>query len=317
MPSIRTLIPLAAGLAVGAAGAILFLQSMPPPEGSPEERIGKLEAELKSANNRVAALEASDPYGRRRPGRTVKDGLRNIAEDLRAGRPVTPDDIFRATQPLIRDLSPLFDRMRTKELQRRTDALSGELARKYSLNPAQQESLKKWLDQRAEDEAKRYTDIISQQGVGVEQLAEASKDIRLEDGLEQFMQNTLSGEKLTAFKAAHMLEKVDRVQQEADMKIERLDRIVTLDDAQRGQVFGLLARGARDYDPAMGFEGLGTDTALAGKNKQEAILSVLTPAQRESYEAERERQRLGAEKELGSMGLSLPDDWRDRDFLDF
>lgn len=317
MPSLRSVIPLVAGLAIGATGSVLFLQSMPPPEGSPEERIGKLEADLKSAHNRVATLEAADPHGRNRPGRTMKDGLRSIADDFRNGRPVTPDDVFRATQPLIRDLAPLFDRMRTKELQRQSDALSGELARKYSLNPAQQESLKKWLDIRAEEEAKRYTATISQQGAKLEDLNEATHDIRLDEGLESFMQNTLSGEKLAAFQTERMKEKVGSVQQEADMKVERLDHIVTLDDAQRGQVFGMLARGARDFDPAMQFEGLGTSTTLQGKSKQDAILSVLRPDQREAYEAAREKQRAETEKELGSMGLSMPADWESQDFLEF
>jgi hypothetical protein len=34
--------------------------------------------------------------------------MRNIGDDIRAGRPVTPEDIFRASQPLMRDLAPLF-----------------------------------------------------------------------------------------------------------------------------------------------------------------------------------------------------------------
>ena len=53
----RPILPLVIGLLVGVAGAILFVQSMPPKEGSAEERVGKLEAELKRSENRVAALE--------------------------------------------------------------------------------------------------------------------------------------------------------------------------------------------------------------------------------------------------------------------
>jgi len=131
------------------------------------------------------------------------------------------------------------------------------------------------------------------------------------------MRSNLSGEKFAAFQADQMTQKVESVQKEADMKVERLDNIVKLDDAQRGQVFGMLARGARDYDPAMQFEGMGTNTTLSGKSKQDAILSVLRPEQRESYEAARQKQRVETEKELGSMGLSLPKDFDSRDFLEF
>ncbi len=314
----RPLIALIVGLAVGITGAILFVQSMPPKEGSAEERVDRLEAELKRANNRVAALEGSDPSGHKRPGRTIKDNVRGIAENIRDGKPVTPDDVFRATQPLIRDLAPLFDRIRVRELQRQSDAKAGEIARKYALNPAQQESLKKWLDQNAADEAKRYTDLISQDGTRLEDLAKASNDVRVDDRLDQYMERTLQGEKLAAFRSTRMLEKVENVQKEADMKVTRLDDIVGLDDTQRGQVFGVMARGARDFDPAMQFEGLGTDTAAldSGKSKQDAILAVLTPEQRLSYEEDRVQKRITAQKDMEAIGLTLPADFDSSDLLD-
>ncbi len=315
----RPFIPLVVGLAIGVAGAVLFLQSMPPKEGSAEERAGKLEVELKRAENRVAALEGADPRGRRRPGRTLADGARSIAENIRDGKPVTPDDVFRATQPLIRDLGPLFDRMRVKELQRQSDTKAGELARKYSLNPAQQESLKKWLDQKAVDDAKQFTDLVSQEGTKLEDLAKASMKVQVDDGLETFMEATLSGEKLAAFQSDRMLKKVGSVQQEADMKVTRLDGIVGLDDTQRGQIFGVMARGARDFDPTMQFEGLGTDAGAltSGKSKQDAVLAVLRPDQREAYQAEQAKQRLQAQKELEAMGLTMPPDQGGFDFLEF
>ena len=314
----RPLIALIVGLAVGVAGAILFAQSMPPKEGSAEERVGKLEVELKRANNRVAALEGSDPNGRKRPGRTLKDNVRGIAENIRDGKPVTPDDVFRATQPLIRDLAPLFDRIRVRELQRQSDAKAGEIARKYALNPAQQESLKKWLDQNAADEAKRYTDLISQDGTRLEDLAKASNEVRVDDSVDRYMEATLQGEKLAAFRSTRMLEKVENVQKEADMKVTRLDDIVGLDDTQRGQVFGVMARGARDFDPAMQFEGLGADTAAldSGKSKQDAILAVLTPEQRLSYEKDRVQKRITAQKDMEAIGLTLPAEFDSSDLLD-
>ena len=319
MSSIKLLVPLAVGLAVGAVGTVLVLQSMPPQKGSAEEQVVKLEADLKKSNNRVATLEAADPKGRRRPGRTLADGARNLAEDFRAGRPVTPDDLFRATQPLIRDIEPFFGMMRTKDLQRQTDAQVGELARKYSLTTAQQESLKKLFAQNAADEAKRYTALMTQEGIKLEDLTRAIADSHLDQGLEGFMQNHLSKEKLTSFKADQMQEKVSKVQQEADMKVTRLDNIVHLDETQRGQVFGVMARSAQGFDPTMRFEGMGTETSSlpAGKSRQDAVLSVLRPDQRKTYEAEQDKRRDEAQKEVESMGLSLPADWNSLDHLDF
>ena len=319
MKSLRQLLTLFTGLAVGALGAVLFIQSMPPKEGTAEERLAKMEVDLKHAYNRVAALEAADPNGRRKPGRTLADGARGIAENLRDGKPVTPDDIFRALQPFMRDVSPIFERMRAKEQQRQVDAKVGELARKYSLTEAQQESLRKWLDQKAVEDSKQYTNLLTQEGTKLSDIGKAAYEFRTDDGLDQFMANTLSGDKLATFKAERMLEKVGKVQQEADMKVSRLDAIVGLDETQRGQVFGVMARGARDFDPAMQFEGLGTDTGAftSGQSKQQAFLSILTPEQRTVYQAKREEQRVAAQKEMESIGLSLPADWEDYDQLDF
>lgn len=314
----RSLIALAIGLVVGVVGGILFFQSLPPQEGTAEERVGKLEVELKRANNQLAALQGGNSDGRRRPGRGLGDSVRGVAENIRDGKSVTPDDVFRATQPLIRDLAPLFDRLRVRELQRQSDAKAGEIARKYSLNPAQQESLKKWFDQNAAEEAKRYTAFISQDGTRLEDLAKASNDIRMDEGLDQYMESTLQGEKLTAFKSDRLVEKVKNVQREADMKVTRLDDIVGLDDVQRGQVFAMMARGAVDFDPAMQFEGLGVDTGAlsSGKNTQDAVLGVLRPEQRQAYEEDRIQKRLAAQQELEAIGLTLPADFDSSDFLD-
>lgn len=278
----------------------------------------KLEAELKTAKNRIIALEGADPHNRRRPGRTLADGARSIAEDIRDGKPVTPDDLFHATQPLIRDFSPLFERMRAREQQRRVDSMAGELARKYSLTSAQEDSLKKWLDQKATDDSKRYTALLSQDGTKLADIGKAGYEFELDSGLDQFMGNTLTGDKLAAFQADRMREKVDRVQQEADMKVTRLDGIVGLDESQRGQMFGIMARGSRDFDPSMQFEGLGDDAgAVSGKSGQDAILSVLTPAQRDAYQVDRQQKQDAARKEMESMGLSLPDGWDAADSLNF
>ena len=56
------------GLVLGGVGSLLFVQSMPPAEGSPEQQVARMEVELKAARNRITALEAADPRGRLRSG---------------------------------------------------------------------------------------------------------------------------------------------------------------------------------------------------------------------------------------------------------
>ncbi|MBJ7395864.1 MAG: hypothetical protein JHC76_07430 [Akkermansiaceae bacterium] len=314
----RTLFSVTIGFIIGAIGAILFSQSMPPKEGSAEEQVSKLEVELKRANNRVSLLEQTGRNGKNL-NRTLKDNVRNITEDIRDGRLVTPDDIFRASQPLIRDLVPLLDRVRARQVQRQSDAKAGEIARKYSLTDAQLESLKILLAQNADAEAKRFTSMLSQEGTKLEDFAKATNNINIEDGLEQFMQNNLQGDQFVKFKADQMLEKVQKVQEEADMKVTRLDSIVKLDDSQHSEIFSVMARGARDFDPSMQIEGMSEskNSLSTGKSKQDAIFDILTPTQREAYDNHRNEKRSEAQKDMEAIGLTLPDDWNSSDLLDF
>jgi hypothetical protein len=316
--SIRPLIPLVIGLAVGGVGATLFQQSMIGEKDSPEARAARMEVELKKANNRIAALEADPRTRRNKPGRTFTDGARNIAEDIREGKAVSPEDIFRAMQPLMRDLSPLFDRMRIRGEKQRIEQMSGEFARKYDLSANQQDALRRWFEAKSEENAKQWSALVGQEGTRLEDVMKAAQDIRPDDGLDQFMERTLSGEKLSQFKSERMTERAERVQRHADSKTERLDAIVDLDDAQRDQVFGIMARGSRDYDPAMKLEGAAGEIGAApGGNHQQAMLSILRPEQREAYEAERQRRRDEAQKDMEAIGLTLPQDWDPLDMENF
>lgn len=328
--SIRALLPLLLGVVVGGVGVALFRESLPGAEGSPEERANKLELELKRANNRIAELEATHSQAREPKGvlgrlaanaknhrQTISDGARQIAEDIREGRPVNPEDIFRASQPLMRDLAPLFDRIRVKAQQQEIDRMTGELARKYNLTPQGQAALKQWFQEQSNAAAKRWSDMVMRDDTRLEDVIRASREVRLDEGLDAFMPSLLSGEKLAAFQAERFAERAQRVQREADLKMQRLNAIVGLDEAQRDQVFGIMARSSREYDPGMIMDGVtGPIGPTPGGNPREAMLSVLTPDQRAAYEAETARRRAEAAKNLEAIGLTLPPNWEmlDEDF---
>lgn len=76
--TLRSLLPLATGTFVGALGAILLQRSLPPKEGSPEERIVILENDLKKAQTELRAWEDTSP--RKRFGATTHDNVRSIAQ---------------------------------------------------------------------------------------------------------------------------------------------------------------------------------------------------------------------------------------------
>jgi len=333
--SIRSFLPLLLGVVVGVIGAIMFYESMPGAEGSLRARADQLEIELKQAKNRIAALEASesvDRHGRRSgsgsrgitnqpgldPRKLAADRARDIAQDLREGRPVNPEEIFHASKPILRDLAPLFDRIRVKQQQEMVDSLAGKLSRKYELTPQNEEMLQQWLAEKTKEEARRWTDVVTSDQTRLEDMVRASRDIRLEDGLDTFMAGILPPDKLVAFKADRLTERAQRVQQEADMKVQRLDSVVTLDERQRDQLFGIIARSSRDYDPAMRLEGAsGEIPSGAVAPRRDAMLAILRPDQRAAYDAEQQRRREEAAKHLESLGLALPPNWDMLDESDF
>src|SRR5690606_26213801 len=108
-----------------------------------------------------------------------------------------------------------------------------------------------------------------------------------------------------------LTEKAQRVQQEADTKVHRLDSIVSLDEAQRVQIFGVMARGSRDYDASMVLEGAGGEIQAPEPvgDRHAAVLSLLRPEQRAAYEAERKRRYENAAKDAEAIGLTLPPEW--------
>jgi hypothetical protein len=277
--------------------------------------------ELKRAENRIKKLEAETGQDTRagsvlarmsvkKTRRTLSDGTRQIAENIRKGRPVTPDDIFRVCQPLMRDLAPLFDRMRVREQQKEVERMSGNLARKYDLTPMQQEQLKQWFQGKSEEAAKRWSELLAKDGTRLVDVMQASRDIGMDEGLDAFMPGVLSGDKLAEFKNDRLLERAQRVEKEADRNMQRLSRIVDLDETQRDQIFGIMARNSKNYDQSMVMDGAEDVIAKAPVgDRQQLVLSVLRPDQRIAYEAERERRREEAAKDMAAIGLALPDDW--------
>jgi hypothetical protein len=125
--SVRPVLPLVIGLAVGGLGVGLFRHSRPGEAGSPEARIQHLESELQQARTRIAALGENRPRSSRTSAQVAYDRGREIAERLREGRPVSSDDLFRAAQPLLRDLSPLFEGWRIRGADDRPTASSESL----------------------------------------------------------------------------------------------------------------------------------------------------------------------------------------------
>ena len=302
------------GLAVGGLGVGLFQHSRPGEAGSPEKQIQHLESELQQARTRIAALEETRPRAARSPAQTAYDRGRAIAQRLREGIPVSSDDLFRAAQPLLRDMSPLLERIVGQKFKRQSDSLMGELARKYDLNPNQQETLQKWFSEKSRADRKKWNDLISSDDTTYLQLVKSMRNDRTDEGLDPVMEGLLKGPQLEAFKAERLEERAQRVQQYADMQVQRINNIVQLDPAQTDRLFGIMAQSSPDYDASIRLEGTTGEIAPANLHPRDALRTVLRPDQLAEYEADRERRFLEASKEMNKLGVQLPSDWDEFEF---
>ena len=312
--SLRTALPLVIGLALGGLGVGLFQHSRPGEAGSPEKQIQHLESELQQARTRIAALEETRPRSSRSPAQTAYDRGREIAQRLREGRTVSSDDLFRAAQPLLRDLSPLFERIAEQKFKQQADSLIGELARKYDLNPNQQDTLQQWFSEKSRADRKKWNDLISSDDTTYLQLVKSMRNDRTDDGLDPVMESLLQGPQLEAFKAERLEERSQRVQQYADRQVQRINNIVRLDPAQTDRLFGIMAQSSPDYDASIRLEGATGEIAPANMHPRDALKSVLRPDQLAEYEADRERRFMEVSREMNKLGVQLPADWDEFEF---
>ncbi|MGJ8696955.1 MAG: hypothetical protein ACSHYF_11595 [Verrucomicrobiaceae bacterium] len=296
------------GLVVGIAGGVMFTKSIAPEEGTVEEELALKERELRKAEGRIRALVAD---GHTDGKRRVRDGMRDIMRRIRRGDEVSLDDVFVTMKPWMRDMAPLFDRIRQVNEEEWADTMSGRWASDYNLSDAEKGRLKEWFKQKSRERAGEFVDVVQSDESGFVDFVRATEyDWRDAEGAEKMMAGMLEGEELAKFKADRLEKRHESVEGEAHRNLTRLDEVVELDEEQHFQLFGVMTRGSDDYREGMEFDGMESGVAKLDRDgRNEAIESVLRPEQKELLEAYRQERQEKAEADMAKIGLSLPKDW--------
>lgn len=307
----RLLLALAAGLAIGSVGAVLFQDSLPPPPGTAEAKADALKGELNRAKTKIARLEAQVPKAEASTTDKARNGVAEILDDVKHGRPVDANAVFQHAKPVLRDLAPLFDAMRRKEQRREFDRIATHMGEAYHLNETQKAALKNWLGERAAQDAERFNAMAFADSTTLEDMARAARYQRPDRALDEFMDRTLTGDARQRYDGDRLRERAQSVENLANNRVNRLNEVVQLDSSQQDRVFSIMARSSPDFDPSMKLDGIGptTTTITPGQDREQAILNVLRPDQRQRYEAYRQTQREEAEKEANESGFRLPQHW--------
>lgn len=311
----RVLLAALGGLVFGAIGSALFIDSTPPEKDSPEARAEKLKSELTRTQSRIAWLETQVPKKEETLANHARSGVARILEDLKQGRPVDADEVYKQMKPLMRDLAPLFDHLRRKSQRQEFARLAAHMAEAYQLTEPQQRALEQWLGERAIKDSEAFAALAYGDKATFESLIEATRYQRPKSGLDEFMESTLTGPARERYHADRLRERASSIESHANSRVDILDAAVQLDTAQEDRLFSLFARSSPDYDPAMQLGNITADGGRlpAGRSREQAILDVLRPDQRTRFQTYRQRQRSEAEREASAMGLQLPASW---DFFD-
>lgn len=148
-----------------------------------------------------------------------------------------------------------------------------------------------------DDDSKSMQDIMESQGDFWQQN---------EAEIEGMLKEELNEDQFAQFEREQLVEKTERVQRRADSELEKIDAAVELSDAQEDQVFDILVRQSPEYDAAMSIEGTETElpaAALADEvTKEDAIRSVLTPEQTETYNSNVESGAFNPRRRRGPWG---------------
>ena len=301
-------IGLGVGIAIGVAGGVMFSNSLAPEQGSIEERLEMKERELIKAEGRIRVLVAD---GARERKRGVKDGVREIMYRIRSGEDVSLDDVFLTMKPWMREMAPLFERMRQVNEDEYADEMAGRWASEYHLTGAEKGRLREWFKEQSKKKANAFVDVVESNQSGFVDFVRATEyDWRDAEGAEDLMEEMLDGQELEKFKDERLTERYENVQDESYRNLNRLDEIVELDSEQHAKAFGIMMRGSEDYREGMNFDGMDAGTGkLDRQSRNAAIESILRPEQREQLETYRAEEKAEAERNMAKMGLSLPRDW--------
>ncbi|MDA7684369.1 hypothetical protein N9097_00635 [bacterium] len=296
------------GLLIGVVGGVMFSKSIAPEMGSAEDRLEQSERELRKAEGEIRALVAS---GARNEKRKVGDGVRDMMWRIRNGEDVSLDDVLVTMKPWMREMTPLFERIRKVNEDEWADTMAGRWGSDYDLSDADQDVLREWFKQRSRERAGLFTDVVESDESGFVDFVQATEyDWRDANGAEKVMEGILEGEQLEKFKLERLTERHESVEGEAHRNLTRLDNIVALDSDQHFKLFGVMARGSEDYQEGMEFDGMDSGIGQLDRDgRNAAIESVLRPDQREVLETHRAEREAEAQREMSKIGLSLPKDW--------
>jgi Spy/CpxP family protein refolding chaperone len=204
---------------------------------------------------------------------------------------LNPEDAFAQilNSPQARSLMKQMAGAMTRGADRMIEGAVNEYGEKLNLTEAQSASIKAKMASLMEESSKKFQSELDDDSRSMREIMESQGDFwrNNEEDIEGILKEELSAEQFEQFERLQLEEDTENIQRRANWELGAIDRALDLSEAQEDQVFGILVRQSDDYDASMAIEGIETDlppAAIADDvSKEDAIRSVLTPEQTETY----------------------------------
>ncbi len=279
----RILLPLLAGIALGAAVVLLWHQSADARTRAAlkqdgDAKVAQLQRELASARSEVTAwqqrLEATGAEDA--PARENVLDIQRILNDAR---------------PLMKTLALMFGERRKEMTDRMIRGMASKLAEQMGLTEAQTEAMIAHftaLDAANFEKVKAMLD----RKLTILDVFNVMNESNPQKTMDAYVQQAMTPEQKAAWENRKLETKAEQLERTTNWKLDRMSGALKLDEAQKDQVFSILVKTNPDYDPSLGIEGLtGTtpDTTIPLK-EEDAIASVLRPEQMQDWSAYQKKQ---------------------------
>jgi hypothetical protein len=291
----RSLLPFSIGLLLGSLSVLLWHQSsLAKAEAAltreSEARITRMQVEL------AEARAASENWRQRveAAGVDLEPAKENVLDIQR---------ILNDARPLMKTLALMFGERRKEMTERMIRGMASKLAEQMGLTEEQTEAMIAHFTKLDAANFEKLKTMFDRK-LTIFDVFTVMNDMNPKKAMDAYVKETMTPEQKASWENRKLETKAEELERTANWKMERMNRSLNLDEAQKDQVFSILVKSNPDYDPSLSVEGVAVTAGSEAPSlkEEEAIASVLRPDQMDEWKAYQEKQNAEKSRMTNALG---------------
>lgn len=201
------------------------------------------------------------------------------------------DKLFNDAKPLLKRLTAGFEPQRQEMVERLAEQQIKRMMALANLNPEQQAALKQHLLDFSEKEKGKWQAMLDGKGDMEDMMKMGRGAANSQKMLDEWAKANLEGEQAKSYETGRLGEKAKSITDNANAQIDRMNKSLGLDETQKDEMFQILVRSDKDFDPSMQLEGVTGGSGVPNPlSRDEAIAAILNPEQKEKYQSQQQER---------------------------